>query len=142
YTNDQKLIDVAHKDFRRARAAAQNMIPTKTGAPAAGGLVLPELKGKLDGFAVRVATTNVSMVDLAFVPERDTDVDEVNQVLLDAAEGKLEGIVEYCDEAMVSTDHNHATASSIVEGLLTRASGRLVKVSASYDNEWAFSVPM
>lgn len=142
YTNDQKLIDVAHKDFRRARAAGQNMIPTKTGAAAAVGLVLPELKGKLDGFAVRVPTINVSMVDLSFVAQRDTSVEEVNQILREAAEGKLKGILAYCDEPLVSTDHNHTTASSIVDALLTRASGRLVKVSAWYDNEWAFSVRM
>ncbi|HLS22029.1 MAG TPA: type I glyceraldehyde-3-phosphate dehydrogenase [Paenalcaligenes sp.] len=142
YTNDQKLIDVAHKDLRRARAAAQNMIPTKTGAAAAVGLVLPELAGKLDGFAVRVPTINVSMVDLTFIAGRQTSVEEVNQILLQAAQGELKGILEYCDEPLVSTDHNHTTASSIVDSLLTRVSGQLVKVSAWYDNEWGFSVRM
>lgn len=142
YTNDQKLIDVAHKDLRRARAAAQNMIPTKTGAAAAVGLVLPELAGKLDGFAVRVPTINVSMVDLTFIAGRQTSVEEVNRILLQAAQGELKGILEYCDEPLVSTDHNHTTASSIVDSLLTRVSGQLVKVSAWYDNEWGFSVRM
>lgn len=142
YTNDQKLIDVAHKDFRRARAAAQNMIPTKTGAAAAVGLVLPELKGKLDGFAVRVPTINVSMVDLSFIAGRETTVDEVNSILKEAAQGPLKGILGYSDEPLVSTDYNHTTESSIVDSLLTRVSGRLVKVSAWYDNEWGFSVRM
>jgi len=142
YTNDQKLIDVAHKDYRRARAAAHNMIPTKTGAAAAVGLVLPELKGRLDGFAVRVPTINVSMVDLSFIAERDTSVQEVNSILKEAAQGRLNGVLDYCDEPLVSTDYNHTTASSIVDALLTRVSGRLVKVSAWYDNEWGFSVRM
>ena len=142
YTNDQVLIDVAHKDLRRARAAAENMIPTKTGAAAAVGLVLPELNGKLDGYAVRVPTVNVSMVDLTFISERDTSVDEVNQILKNAAAGKLKGVLDYCDEPLVSMDHNHSTASSIVDSLLTKVSGRLVKVAAWYDNEWAFSVRM
>lgn len=142
YTNDQVLIDVAHKDLRRARAAAESIIPTKTGAAAAVGLVLPELNGKLDGYAVRIPTVNVSMVDLTFVAERDTTVEEVNAILKTAAEGRLQGVLEYCDEPLVSIDHNHSTASSIVDSLLTKVSGRLVKVAAWYDNEWAFSVRM
>lgn len=142
YTNDQVLIDVAHKDLRRARAAAESIIPTKTGAAAAVGLVLPELNGKLDGFAVRVPTVNVSMVDLTFVSSRPTTVEEVNGILKNAAEGRLKGVLAYCDEPLVSIDHNHSTASSIVDSLLTKVSGSLVKVSAWYDNEWAFSVRM
>lgn len=142
YTNDQVLIDVAHKDLRRARAAAASIIPTKTGAAAAVGLVLPELNGKLDGFAVRIPTVNVSMVDLTFISSRATTVDEVNHILKTAAEGRLKGVLEYCDEPLVSIDHNHSTASSIVDSLLTKVSGSLVKVSAWYDNEWAFSVRM
>lgn len=142
YTNDQVLIDVAHKDLRRARAAAESIIPTKTGAAAAVGLVLPELNGKLDGFAVRVPTVNVSMVDLTFVAGRATTVDEVNGILKTAAEGRLKGVLEFCDEPLVSIDHNHSTASSIVDSLLTKVSGSLVKVTAWYDNEWAFSVRM
>lgn len=142
YTNDQVLIDVAHKDLRRARAAAESIIPTKTGAAAAVGLVLPELNGKLDGFAVRVPTVNVSMVDLTFVAGRVTTVEEVNGILKTAAEGRLKGVLEYCDEPLVSIDHNHSTASSIVDSLLTKVSGSLVKVTAWYDNEWAFSVRM
>ena len=142
YTNDQVLIDVAHKDLRRARAAADNMIPTKTGAAAAVGLVLPELNGKLDGFAIRVPTINVSMVDLSFVPSRDTSVEEVNRILKTAAEGELKGILGFSEEPLVSTDYNHTTESSTVDSLLTKVSGRLVKVSAWYDNEWAFSVRM
>ena len=142
YTNDQVLIDVAHKDLRRARAAAESIIPTKTGAAAAVGLVLPELNGKLDGFAVRIPTVNVSMVDLTFISARQTTVEEVNAILKTAAEGRLKGVLEYCDEPLVSIDHNHSTASSIVDSLLTKVSGSLVKVSAWYDNEWAFSVRM
>ena len=142
YTNDQVLIDVAHKDLRRARAAAESIIPTKTGAAAAVGLVLPELNGKLDGYAVRIPTVNVSMVDLTFVAARETTVDEVNAILKTAAEGRLQGGLEYCDEPLVSIDHNHSTASSIVDSLLTKVSGNLVKVAAWYDNEWAFSVRM
>ncbi|MEZ2743101.1 type I glyceraldehyde-3-phosphate dehydrogenase [Paenalcaligenes hominis] len=142
YTNDQVLIDVAHKDLRRARAAAESLIPTKTGAAAAVGLVLPELNGKLDGYAVRVPTVNVSMVDLTFVAARATDVEDVNHILKTAAEGRLNGVLAYCDEPLVSIDHNHSTPSSIVDSLLTKVSGNLVKVAAWYDNEWAFSVRM
>ena len=140
YTNDQVLTDVYHKDLRRARSATQSMIPTKTGAAAAVGLVLPELDGKLDGFAVRVPTINVSMVDLTFRASRDTAVDEVNQVLKAASEGELKGVLAYNDEPLVSVDFNHNPASSIYDASLTRVvEGRLVKVCAWYDNEWGFS---
>ena len=140
YTNDQVLTDVYHEDLRRARAAALNMIPTKTGAAAAVGLVLPELNGKLDGFAVRVPTPNVSLVDLTFNAGRKTSVEEVNQVLKAAAEGELKGILEYTEEPIVSSDLNHNPASSIVDATLTKVSnGVLVKALSWYDNEWGFS---
>src|SRR5829696_3779739 len=140
YTNDQVLTDVYHEDLRRARAAALNMIPTKTGAAAAVGLVLPELNGKLDGFAVRVPTPNVSLVDLTFTAGRATTVEEVNQVLKAAAEGELKGILEYTEEPIVSSDLNHNPASSIVDASLTKVSnGVLVKALSWYDNEWGFS---
>jgi glyceraldehyde 3-phosphate dehydrogenase len=140
YTNDQVLTDVYHEDLRRARAAALNMIPTKTGAAAAVGLVLPELNGKLDGFAVRVPTPNVSLVDLTFTAGRATSVQEVNQVLKAASEGELEGILEYTEEPIVSSDLNHNPASSIVDASLTKVSnGVLVKALSWYDNEWGFS---
>ena len=140
YTNDQVLTDVLHEDLRRARAAAQNMIPTKTGAAAAVGLVLPELNGRLDGFAIRVPTINVSLVDLTFIAARDTGVDEVNGIMKAASEsGPLAGILGYSTLPLVSSDFNHDPRSSIFEALLTKVSGRLVKVSAWYDNEWGFS---
>ena len=140
YTNDQVLTDVYHEDLRRARAAALNMIPTKTGAAAAVGLVLPQLNGKLDGFAVRVPTANVSLVDLTFTAGRATTVKEVNAILKDAAEGELKGILEYTEEPVVSSDLNHNPASSIVDATLTKVSnGVLVKALAWYDNEWGFS---
>jgi glyceraldehyde 3-phosphate dehydrogenase len=140
YTNDQVLTDVYHEDLRRARAAALNMIPTKTGAAAAVGLVLPELNGKLDGFAVRVPTANVSLVDLTFTAARPTSVDEVNAILKAAADGELKGILEYTEEPIVSSDLNHNPASSIVDASLTKVSnGVLVKALAWYDNEWGFS---
>src|SRR5215218_8104195 len=140
YTNDQVLTDVYHEDLRRARAAALNMIPTKTGAAAAVGLVLPELNGKLDGFAIRVPTINVSIVDLTFTAKRATSVDEVNKVLKAAAEGELKGILEYTEEPIVSSDLNHNPASSIVDAGLTKVSnGVLVKALSWYDNEWGFS---
>ena len=140
YTNDQVLTDVYHKDLRRARAATHSMIPTKTGAAAAGGLVLPDLNGKLDGFAVRVPTINVSMVDLTFTASRATTAEEVNQVLKTASEGELKGILNYCQDPLVSVDFNHDPASSTVDSLLTKVVGdRLVKVCAWYDNEWGFS---
>src|SRR5699024_626235 len=139
YTNDQVLTDVHHKDLRRARSATHSMIPTKTGAASAVGLVLPELAGKLDGYAVRVPTINVSLVDLSFVSSRPTTVEEVNSILLSASkEGPLKGILGFNTEPLVSIDFNHTTESSIVDASLTRVSGNLVKVSAWYDNEWAF----
>jgi len=139
YTNDQVLTDVYHEDLRRARAAAHNMIPTKTGAAAAVGLVLPELNGKLDGYAIRVPTINVSVVDLSFVAARDTTVDEINAIMKAAADGELKGILGYNADPLVSSDFNHDPRSSIFEATLTKVSGRLVKVSAWYDNEWGFS---
>ncbi len=139
YTNDQVLTDVYHSDLRRARSATQSMIPTKTGAAAAVGLVLPELTGKLDGYAIRVPTINVSVVDLSFVASRETSVEEVNAILKEASEGALKGILEYTEEPLVSIDFNHSPASSTVDALLTKVSGRLVKVSSWYDNEWGFS---
>jgi glyceraldehyde 3-phosphate dehydrogenase len=140
FTNDQVLTDVFHEDLRRARAAGHNMIPAKTGAAAAVGLVLPELNGKLDGFAIRVPTINVSIVDLSFIAARDTDVKEVNAIMKAAAEsGPLKGILKYSDGPLVSSDFNHDPASSTFDATLTKVSGRLVKVSSWYDNEWGFS---
>tara|TARA_B110000483_G_scaffold170538_1_gene201745 strand:+ start:204 stop:1217 length:1014 start_codon:yes stop_codon:yes gene_type:complete len=140
YTNDQVLTDVYHEDLRRARSATMSMIPTKTGAAAAVGLVLPELNGKLDGFAMRVPTINVSLVDLSFIAKRATTVDEVNQKIKNAAEGKLKGILEYSDGPLVSIDFNHNPASSVFDATLTKVSeGTLVKVCSWYDNEWGFS---
>jgi glyceraldehyde 3-phosphate dehydrogenase len=140
YTNDQVLTDVYHKDLRRARSATMSMIPTKTGAAAAVGLVLPELNGKLDGFAVRVPTINVSLVDLTFTAARATSVDEVNKVLRAASAGELKGILNYSDGPLVSIDFNHDPASSTYDATLTRViDGTLVKVCAWYDNEWGFS---
>lgn len=140
YTNDQVLTDVYHEDLRRARSATQSMIPTKTGAASAVGLVLPELNGKLDGYAIRVPTINVSLVDLSFVAARETTVEEVNGILKAAAEkGPLKGILEYSDEPLVSVDYNHNPASSTVDAGLTKVSGSLVKVTSWYDNEWGFS---
>src|SRR5476649_1565570 len=140
YTNDQVLTDVYHEDLRRARSATMSMIPTKTGAASAVGLVLPELNGKLDGYAMRVPTINVSVVDLSFIAKRATTVDEVNQVMKDAAEGSLKGILAYNTEPLVSVDFNHNPHSSIFDATLTKVSnGTLVKASAWYDNEWGFS---
>lgn len=139
FTNDQVLTDVYHEDLRRARSATQSMIPTKTGAAAAVGLVLPELNGKLDGFAIRVPTINVSIVDLSFIAKRDTTVEEVNQILKDASEGELKGILGYNTLPLVSVDFNHNPHSSVFDATLTKVSGRLVKVSSWYDNEWGFS---
>ena len=140
FTNDQVLTDVYHSDLRRARSATQSMIPTKTGAAAAVGLVLPELNGKLDGFAVRVPTINVSLVDLSFIAARDTTVEEVNKILKEASESKeLKGILNYNDKPLVSVDFNHCPASSTFDSTLTKVSGRLVKVTSWYDNEWGFS---
>ena len=140
YTNDQVLTDVFHKDLRRARSATMSMIPTKTGAAAAVGLVLPELNGKLDGFAVRVPTINVSLVDLTFTAARATSIDEVNKVLRSASQGELKGILNYSDGPLVSVDFNHDPASSTYDATLTKViDGTLVKVCSWYDNEWGFS---
>ncbi|MCF8163695.1 MAG: type I glyceraldehyde-3-phosphate dehydrogenase [Sulfuritalea sp.] len=139
YTNDQVLTDVMHEDLRRARSATQSMIPTKTGAATAVGLVLPELNGKLDGYAIRVPTINVSIVDLSFIAARDTTDDEVNAIMKEAANGALKGILTYNTEPLVSVDYNHNPASSNFDSTLTKVSGRLVKVSSWYDNEWGFS---
>jgi glyceraldehyde 3-phosphate dehydrogenase len=139
FTNDQVLTDVYHKDLRRARAATMSMIPTKTGAASAVGLVLPELNGKLDGFAVRVPTINVSFVDFVFSASRDTTVAEVDEVLRRAAAGDLKGVLTVSDGPLVSADFNHDPASSIYDATLTKVTGRLVKVCAWYDNEWGFS---
>ena len=140
YTNDQKLSDVYHEDLRRARSATMSMIPTKTGAASAVGLVLPELNGKLDGYAIRVPTINVSLVDLSFVAARDTSVDEVNKIMKEASEhGPLKDVLDYSDGPLVSVDFNHNPASSTFDATLTKVSGRLVKVSSWYDNEWGFS---
>src|SRR5450830_792086 len=139
YTNDQVLTDVYHEDLRRARSATMSMIPTKTGAAAAVGLVLPELNGKLDGYAMRVPTINVSVVDLSFIAKRATTADEVNQVMKDASEGALKGILDYNTAPLVSVDFNHNPASSTYDETLTKVNGRLVKVSSWYDNEWGFS---
>ncbi|MDT8409123.1 MAG: type I glyceraldehyde-3-phosphate dehydrogenase [Wenzhouxiangellaceae bacterium] len=139
FTNDQVLTDVFHTDLRRARSATMSQIPTKTGAAAAVGLVLPELDGKLDGFAMRVPTINVSVVDLSFIASRDTSVEEVNQTVKTASEGTLKGILGYNEEPLVSIDFNHDPRSSIFDASLTKVNGRLVKVLAWYDNEWGFS---
>ncbi len=139
YTNDQVLTDVMHEDLRRARSATQSMIPTKTGAAVAVGLVLPELNGKLDGYAIRVPTINVSIVDLSFIAERDTTVEEINAIMKEASEGAMKGILTYQTEPLVSVDFNHNPASSNFDSTLTKVSGRLVKVSSWYDNEWGFS---
>ncbi len=140
YTNDQVLTDVYHSDLRRARSATMSMIPTKTGAAAAVGLVMPELNGKLDGFAVRVPTINVSMVDLTFTAGRETSVEEVNSILREASQGALKGVLDYNDGPLVSVDFNHNPASSTFDATLTKViDGTLVKVCAWYDNEWGFS---
>jgi len=141
YTNDQVLTDVYHKDMRRARSATHSMIPTKTGAAAAVGLVLPELNGKLDGFAVRVPTINVSFVDLTFEAKRDTTVEEVNAIMKAASESaRLKGVLGYNDLPLVSIDFNHDPHSSTFDATLTKVSGgRLVKVTSWYDNEWGYS---
>jgi len=140
YTNDQVLTDVYHEDLRRARSATMSMIPTKTGAAAALGLVIPDLNGKLDGYAIRVPTINVSIVDLSFIAARDTTVDEVNAIMKAASDsGPLKGILNYNTAPLVSVDFNHDPASSTFDSTLTKVSGRLVKVSSWYDNEWGFS---
>ena len=140
YTNDQVLTDVYHEDLRRARSATMSMIPTKTGAAAAVGLVLPQLKGKLDGFAIRVPTINVSVVDLTFKPKRNTTVEEINSLVKAAANGPLKGVLAYTEAPLVSVDYNHDPASSTYDASLTKIiDGNLVKVCSWYDNEWGFS---
>ena len=140
YTNDQVLIDSAHKDLRRARSATSSMVPTKTGAAKAVGLVLPELAGKLHGYAVRVPTINVSVVDFTFIAARATGKDEIDAAMRAAADGALRGLLVFCDEPLVSADFNHHPASAIYDATLTQVmEGRLVKVSAWYDNEWGYS---
>lgn len=143
FTNDQVLTDVRHKDLRRARSAVENLIPTKTGAAKAVGLVLPELQGKFDGFAVRVPTINVSLVDLTFEAARNTSVEEVNAIVKAASEGSMKHILGYSTLPLVSTDFNHTTQASIFDSTLTKVTnGNMVKVLAWYDNEWGFSCQM
>jgi glyceraldehyde 3-phosphate dehydrogenase len=140
FTNDQNLLDVFHKDLYRARAATCSMIPTSTGAAKAVGLVLPELKGRLDGVAIRVPTQNVSLVDLTFTPKRETSAEEVNALLEKAAAGPLKGVLDVTHEPLVSIDLNHQPASSTVDLNATKViEGRLVRVASWYDNEWGFS---
>ncbi|GGC22550.1 type I glyceraldehyde-3-phosphate dehydrogenase [Novosphingobium marinum] len=140
YTNDQRMLDQIHSDLRRARAGAQNMIPTTTGAARAVGLVLPELNGKLDGSSVRVPTPNVSLIDLVFTPGRDTNAEEINAALKKAAEGPMKGVLDFTDQPLVSSDFNHYPASSTVDSLETAVlEGKLVRVVSWYDNEWGFS---
>ena len=143
YTNDQNIVDNAHKDLRRARAAGMSMIPTSTGAAKAIGLVLPELKGKLDGGAIRVPTANVSMVDLNFIAKRETSKDEINEALKKAAAGKMKKVLQFVDEPLVSIDFNHSPYSSCFDATQTKVlAGTMVKVCSWYDNEWAFSLRM
>lgn len=140
YTNDQRMLDQIHSDLRRARGGAQNIIPTTTGAARAVGLVLPELKGKLDGSSVRVPTPNVSLVDLTFVPGRDTTAEELNAALKAASEGTMKGVLAYTDQPLVSSDFNHQPASSTIDSLETSVlEGKLARVVSWYDNEWGFS---
>lgn len=139
FTNDQSLLDVSHSDLRRARSATQSIIPAKTGAAAAVGLVLPELNGKLDGFAVRVPTINVSVVDLTFEAKRNTTVEEVNEIIRKAANGPMKGVLAFNEEQLVSIDFNHNPASAIFDVVGTKVIGNLVKILAWYDNEWGFS---
>ena len=140
YTNDQQILDLPHKDYRRARAAAQNIIPTTTGAAKAVALVLPELKGKLNGMAMRVPTPNVSVVDLVAELEKEVTVEEVNEAFKSAAEGELKGILAYSEEPLVSGDYNHTTVSSTIDALSTMVmEGNMVKVLSWYDNEYGYS---
>ena len=140
YTNDQRILDFPHSDLRRARAAAVSQIPTTTGAAKAVGIVLPELKGKIDGIAIRIPTPNVSVVDLVALMKRDVTADEVNAAFKEAAEGKMKGILQFCEEPLVSIDFLSNPHSSIVDSLFTRVTdGNLVKVLAWYDNEWGYS---
>ena len=138
YTNDQSVTDAPHKDLRRARSATQSMIPTKTGAAAAVGLVLPDMAGKLDGYAVRVPVVNVSMVDLTFTATQATSIDKVNEAVKTYANNQLQSILGYCNEPLVSIDFNHSPLSSVFDAGLTKVVGDLVKVVAWYDNEWGF----
>ena len=139
YTNDQVLMDVYHSDLRRARSATQSMIPTKTGAASAVGLVLPELNGRIDGFAMRVPTINVSIVDLTFTAGRATSAEELNEAVLLASQNELNGVLACTDEPLVSIDFNHDPVSSTLDAGLTKVSGNLAKVCAWYDNEWGYS---
>jgi len=139
YTNDQRILDLPHKDLRRARAAAANTIPTSTGAAKAVGLVIPELKGKLDGIAMRVPVTDGSITDLTVVVEKETTAEEVNALIKKAAENELKGIIEYSEEELVSSDVVGTTVSGILDSKLTSAMGNLVKVCAWYDNEYGYS---
>lgn len=140
YTNDQRMLDQMHSDMRRARGGAQNMIPTTTGAARAVGLVLPQLKGKLDGSSVRVPTPNVSLIDLVFTPKRDVTAEELNAALKAASEGAMKGVLAYTDQPLVSSDFNHYPASSTVDSLETAVlEGKLARVVSWYDNEWGFS---
>ena len=139
FTNDQVLTDVAHSDLRRARSATSSMIPTKTGAAIAVGLVLPELEGRLDGFSIRVPTINVSVVDLTFIASKDTSVEEINTLMKDASSGAFAGVLGYNELPLVSIDFNHNSHSSVFDATQTKVSGRLVKVLSWYDNEWGFS---
>ncbi len=142
YTNDQNIVDNAHKDLRRARACALSMIPTSTGAAKAIGLVLPELKGKLDGGAIRVPTPNVSMVDLTFLAKKQTSADEINEALKKAANSSMKEVLQYVDEPLVSIDFNHNSFSSCFDATQTKVKGNFVKIASWYDNEWAFSYRM
>src|SRR5690606_6663088 len=143
YTNDQRILDLPHKDLRRARAAALSMIPTTTGAAVAVGLVLPELAGRLDGTAVRVPTPNVSMVDLTFMPQRETSVEEINTAMERASQQELKGVLSVVKEPLVSIDFNHSPYSSNFDATQTQiVNGRLVRVLSWYDNEWGFSCRM
>lgn len=142
YTNDQNIVDGSHKDLRRARAATLSMIPTSTGAAKAIGLVLPELKGKLDGGAIRVPTPNVSMVDLNFLAKKETSKEEVNEIMKKAAAGKMKEVLQYTSEPLVSIDFNHSPYSSCFDSTQTKVMGNFVKVASWYDNEWGFSLRM
>jgi glyceraldehyde 3-phosphate dehydrogenase len=142
YTNDQNVVDNAHKDLRRARACAMSMIPTSTGAAKAIGLVLPELKGKLDGGAIRVPTANVSMVDLSFIAKKETSIAEVNEAVKKAASGRMKQVLQIVEEPLVSIDFNHTNYSSCFDVTQTKVMGNFVKVCSWYDNEWAFSLRM
>lgn len=143
YTNDQNVVDSSHKDLRRARACAISMIPTSTGAAKAISLVLPELKGKLDGGAIRVPTANVSMIDLNFLSNRETSIEEINQAIKKASENEMKGVLEYVDQPLVSVDFNHTKFSSSFDSTQTRViGGNMIKIASWYDNEWAFSLRM